>query len=74
MTSILLTKTVELLDKDRGNWVQTAKDTELGREWLAKLAQGHIRDPGVRKIERLYSYLREKYPENEVVGENAAAS
>lgn len=61
MTSELLDKTVDLLEQDRGNWNHTAKVTGLGRDWIAKLAQGHINDPGVKKIEKLHDYLTEKY-------------
>jgi hypothetical protein len=57
----LLQETIELLRKDRGNWPTTAADTGLGREWLSKLAQGAIDDPGVVKIEKLNAYLVNKY-------------
>lgn len=61
MQSELLTKTIELLNKDKGNWPETAKETGLGREWLAKLSAGLIGDPGVNKIEVLHEYLNKKY-------------
>lgn len=67
MVMSLLTQTIELLERDKGNWPQTAADTELGREWLSKLARGLIPDPGVTKIEKLHAYLSAKY------GEEAAA-
>jgi hypothetical protein len=57
----LLEQTIHLVKRDRGNWPITAKETGLGREWLSKLAQGKIPDPGVQKIERLHTYLSQKY-------------
>lgn len=59
----LLQQTIELLIRDKGSWPQTAADTGLGREWLSKLSQGAIDDPGVNKIERLHAYLSAKYSE-----------
>lgn len=61
MGTTLLDKTLALLNQDKGNWPTTARETGLNREWLAKLAQGHINDPGVVKIQKLHSYLSEKY-------------
>ena len=57
----LLDDTIELVRKDRGNWPKTAAETGLGREWISKLSQGVITDPGVLKIERLHAYLSQKY-------------
>lgn len=57
----LLQQTIDLLNRDKGFWPQTATDTGLGREWLSKLSQGAIGDPGVVKIEKLNTYLRKKY-------------
>lgn len=59
----ILTETIELLDRDKGQWPQTAADTGLGREWISKLSQGLIADPGVTKIETLHAYLKSKYSE-----------
>lgn len=57
----LLQRTIDLLERDKGNWPQTAAETGLGREWLSKLSQGAIDDPGVNKIEKLHAYLSAKY-------------
>jgi hypothetical protein len=58
----LLEETLFLLSLDKGDRPRTAADTQLGREWLSKLAQGAIDDPGVNKIEQLNAYLKGKYP------------
>lgn len=63
MTESLLTTTKALLERDRGNWPATARDTGLDYNWLQKLAQGKIDDPGVNKIECLHNYLATKYSE-----------
>lgn len=56
----LLEETRQMLQRDKGDWPTTAKETGLGREWLAKLSQGAISDPGVNKIEKLNAYLKAK--------------
>lgn len=61
----LMEETIELLARDKGNWPVTAKDTGLGREWISKLSQGLIADPGINKIERLHHYLSQKYENQE---------
>jgi hypothetical protein len=61
VSSKLLDSTIELLHRDKGTWQQTAADTKLGYQWLAKLSQGCIDDPGVKKIETLHNYLSDKY-------------
>lgn len=62
METSLLERTKLLLLKDKGSWPTTAAETGLDREWMSKLAQGKIDDPGVNKIERLFNYLSQKYP------------
>lgn len=62
MSETLLERTKALLIRDRGNWPTTAAEAGVDREWMAKLAQGKIDDPGVVKIEKLYRYLSHKYP------------
>lgn len=65
MAETLLEKTRALLELDRGSWPTTAEQTGLGREWIAKLAQGLIDDPGVKKIEKLHDYLSVKYAQKQ---------
>lgn len=56
-TSMLET-TVHLL-RERGGYREVAEATGLGYDWINKLVQGQIKDPGVNKIERLHRYLSE---------------
>lgn len=58
----LLEETLQLLALDKGDRPTTADECNLGKEWLSKLAQGAIEDPGVNKIEKLNAYLKNKYP------------
>lgn len=62
MNCRLLQATLVLLAHDKGVWRTTSVDTDVGYEWMCKLSQGRIADPGVRKIERLHDYLARKYP------------
>lgn len=55
-TTSLLDSTVHLL-RERGRYREVAQATGLGYDWINKLVQGQIRDPGVNKIERLHKYL-----------------
>ena len=50
--------TINLLNERRGDWPEIASSVEgISYHWLQKLAQGHINDPGVTRIERLHAYL-----------------
>lgn len=57
----LLQQTIFLLDADRGDWSNTAKETGLGYEWIKKVANNKVPDPGVNKIETLHGYLSIKH-------------
>lgn len=46
--------------REHGRYREVAEATGLGYEWLAKLSQGAIQDPGVNKIERLHKFLSEQ--------------
>ncbi|MCB1902335.1 MAG: hypothetical protein KDH16_23810 [Rhodocyclaceae bacterium] len=59
----LLEETLQLLKLDKGDRTTTAAETGLHKEWLSKLAQNAIADPGVNKIEQLNAYLKAKYPD-----------
>lgn len=52
----LLDSTLDML-REHKRYRQIAEDTGLGYEWLTKLAQGRIPDPGVKRIEALHAYL-----------------
>ena len=58
-TNTLLETTLALL-RERGKYREVAAATGLGYEWIAKLAQNRISDPGVNKIETLYRFLTEE--------------
>lgn len=52
-----LNETIELLRHSTKTRKQISEDTGLGKEWLNKLAQGHISDPGIKRITKLHDYL-----------------
>lgn len=56
----LLEETIELLNKASESRPIIATNTGLGFEWISKLANGKIPDPGVCRIERLNEYLKQK--------------
>lgn len=53
----LLEQTIELLRLRQSTFREIAAATGLDYDWLSKLSQGAIGDPGVRKIEKLHAYL-----------------
>lgn len=55
--SRMLAATLKALRAKRGQFRAIAKATRLEYDWLTKLSQGRIHDPGVRKIEVLHDYL-----------------
>lgn len=57
MTHDLLTPTLAELAARRGQWPAICRATGLDYDWLTKLAQGRITDPGVRKIQRLATHF-----------------
>ncbi|MBL4869170.1 MAG: hypothetical protein JKY67_22645 [Pseudomonadales bacterium] len=61
MSDSLLEQTLNLLQNVKGvkSRRSISSETGLDYEWLQKLAQGKIEDPGVKKIERLFKYLSE---------------
>ena len=57
MTTNLLEQTLDELARRRGQWPAICRATGLDYDWLTKLAQGRIADPGVRKIQRLSDFF-----------------
>jgi hypothetical protein len=53
--------TMDLLKESKGQFRVIAADTGLDYNWLHKLSQGEIKDPSVRKIERLHGYLTSEH-------------
>lgn len=60
METKLKDQAIALLQENKGQWRKTAEATGLDYNWICKLAQGSIADPGVNKIERLIGYLDDK--------------
>lgn len=56
-TDTLLGSTFQLLDATELTYPQIEAATGLDRNWLAKLKQRRIAEPGVTKIQRLHDYL-----------------
>ena len=56
----LFDEAVARLEEDKGEWPTTARETGLDYNWISKLSNSGIDDPGVKKIEKLVNYLREK--------------
>ena len=59
METTLFETTIKLLRENRGRFRTISDETGLDYNWLHKLSQGEINDPGVKKIERLNRYLVE---------------
>lgn len=53
----LLGRTYQLLDATNLTYREISRGTGLDREWLAKLKQRRIGEPGVSKVERLHDFL-----------------
>jgi transcriptional regulator with XRE-family HTH domain len=49
----LLETVLDGLKERNGDMARISRRTGLDYSWLTKLAQGRIKDPGVKKIERL---------------------
>ena len=54
----LYKKTLNLLQRTRIPVSQIAKDTKLKPRWLNMVKNDEIPDPGVKKIEKVYDYLK----------------
>lgn len=48
------------LQMSKGSWRKISRETGLGYEWLSKVAQGAIKNPGVKQIEMLDHYFRSR--------------
>lgn len=57
MSEPLLDQVLRELNACRGEWPRLCRELGLSYWWITKLAQGHIHDPGVRKIQRLHDYF-----------------
>lgn len=52
-----LEETLELLRKRTGSFERISKETGLGLFWLNRVANGHIPDPSVNRVQMLHDYL-----------------
>jgi hypothetical protein len=61
MTSNLLKATIELLDMTAlEDWKRLATECDLTVAWIRQLVAGDIKEPGINKVERLYTALSGK--------------
>ena len=49
-------KALAVLLTHKGRWRQIAQETELGYDWMSKLFQGCIDDPGAAKLEKIIKW------------------
>ena len=49
-------ETRDYLATNKGRWRQICAESGVGYWWVLKFTQGHIRDPGVRKLEALLAH------------------
>lgn len=55
----MLEEVIAYLETMRGHWPRISRETGLTYDWLARVAQGRIPDPGVRKIQVLHDYAKQ---------------
>ena len=65
--SVILDRVLEALDAQTqpgsgSSLRQVADDSGLNYNWLLKVRQGVIRNPGIVQVERLFEYLFEEPP------------
>ena len=53
----LLTKTIELLAASDKTGLEIYDGTGVSPDWQHKLVKGQITDPGVNRVEALYTFL-----------------
>ena len=57
MSDTLLSRTLELLSEFKGSWREISDETGIPYDWVSKVGQGVIKDPGVNRTENLYRHL-----------------
>jgi len=60
MNSEMLDQTLVLLSKTRLSVEVIADAVGVSRRWLYDLRSGGMKDPGVRKVEAVYKFLRDQ--------------
>lgn len=53
----LTLRTIDGLDRARGQWPAIQRETQVSYSWLSKLVNGHIPAPSADKIELVYRAL-----------------
>lgn len=56
----LTSQVIRRLQAVKGSWRAVAEDTGVSYSWLCKFAQGHISNPGARRIERILWYFEQQ--------------
>ena len=54
---MLLDETLKLIRKCELPRRELARQSGIGYEWLCKVDQGRIKDPGIRRVQKLYNFL-----------------
>lgn len=62
MQEDLYDQTLELLSQSPKTIPVIAAETGLKQRWLYRLLDGDFSDPGVRKIQKLHTYLSQQAP------------
>lgn len=55
----MLERVIRGLQSRKGQWRSIAEASGVSYSWLAKVAQGHIKNPSIRQLESVDSYLRD---------------
>lgn len=53
----LLNRTLRLIEESNLTYRQIAEGASVDMNWLAKLRQGAIEEPGVHKVQRVHDFL-----------------
>ena len=54
---ILLDETLKLIKQCELPRRELARQSGVGYEWLCKVDQGRIKDPGISRVQKLYNFL-----------------
>ena len=55
-------ETIKLLANAKGRLRKISEESQLDYNWLTQVASQRIKDPGVKKIEKLYAHLTSTKP------------
>lgn len=60
MTDSIYQYVLAQLQDAKGHWSTVAEESGVPKRTIEKIASGEIDDPGVRKIEKLAAYFRQR--------------